>query len=195
MGNNLRLRGGGDSGKAVSGAELGWKFTPRMPPPDPKVMRWFEAWNSTLCAIFYAQLGKADGLEMDEFMLKYNVDPYGENDHPFGESEARMAGFGLGQADMLASRDRLQAGQQSTDAQLDAQHAWHIEHGGHGGPPMSTHVASAQLAQVDEVVQPKRQRNDYTDAQRAADVMPLVFEQGVWFRRSRPATDSIERAK
>ena len=66
-----------------------------MPPPDPKVMRWFEAWNSTLCAIFYAQLGKADGLEMDEFMLKYNVDPFGENDHPYGESETRMAGLVL----------------------------------------------------------------------------------------------------
>ena len=87
-----------------------------MPPPDPKVMRWFEAWNSTLCAIFYAQLGKPDSLEMDEFMLKYNLDPY-------GESDARMEGFGLGQADMLASRNRLEAGEQSTDAQLDAQHA------------------------------------------------------------------------
>ena len=49
-------------------------------------------------------------------------------------------------------------------------------------------------SEVDEVVQPKRQRNDYAVAQRAADVMPLVFEQGVWFRRSKPATDSIEPA-
>ena len=157
-----------------------------MPPPDPKVGRWLEAWNSTLCAIFYAQLGKPDSLEMDEFMLKYNLDPY-------GESDARMEGFGLGQADMLASRNRLEAGQQSTDAQLDAQHAWHVEHGGHGGPPMSTHVASAQVAQIDEVVQPKRQRNDHPVPQRADDAMPLVFEQGVWFRRSKQADDSIAR--
>ena len=129
---------------------------------------------------------------MDESMLKYNVDPYGENDHPYGESEARMAGFGLGQADMLASRNRLEAGQESTNAQLDAQHAWHIEHGGHGGPPMSTHVASAQVAEVDEVVQPKRQRCELPDPQHAADVTPLVFEQGVWFRRSKAAADYIE---
>ena len=101
------------------------------------------------------------------------------------ESEARMAGFGLGQADMIASRNRLEAGQESTNAQLDAQHAWHVEHGGHGGPPMSTHVASAQVAQVDEVVQPKRQRNDHPVPQSVDDAMPLVFEQGVWFRRSK----------
>ena len=134
----LRLRGGGDSSEGVTRADLGWKFTPRMPPPDPKVMRWFQAWNSTLCAIFYAQLGKADGLEMDDFMMKYNIDPYGENDHPYGESDASMAGFGLGQADMLASRNRWEAGQQSTTAQLDAQHSWHVEHGGHGA--RATHV-------------------------------------------------------
>ena len=93
---------------------------------------------------------------------------------------------------MLASRNRLEAGQESTNAQLDAQHAWHIEHGGHGGPPMSTHVASAQVAEVDEVVQPKRQRRELPDPQHAADVTPLVFEQGVWFRRSKAAADYIE---
>jgi hypothetical protein len=54
-------------------------------------------------------------------------------------------------------------------------------------------VVSAQLAQVDEVVQPKRQRNKHPAPQGVADVMPLVFEQGVWFRRSKQATDSIER--
>jgi hypothetical protein len=164
----------------------GRKFTPRMPPPDPKVGRWFEAWNSSLCAIFYAQLGKPDGLEMDEFMIKYDVNPY-------GESNARMEGFGLGQADMLASRNRLEAGQQSTDAQLDAQHAWHMEHGERGGPPMSTHVASAEVAQPhDEVVQSKRQRVDHPEPPREADARPLVFEQGVWFRRSNPAADSLQ---
>ena len=131
--------------------------------------------------------GKPDGLEMDEFMIKYDVNPY-------GEPNARMEGFGLGQADMLASRNRLEAGQQSTNAQLDAQHAWHMEHGARGGPPMSTHVASAEVTQPhDEVVQTKRQRVDHPEPPRAAaDARPLVFEQGVWFRRSNPAADSLE---
>ena len=58
-------------------------------------------------------------------------------------------------------------------AQLRAgrQYAWHIEHGGHGGPPMFPAVASAQLTQVDEVVQPKRQRNDHPVPQGAPDVL------------------------
>ena len=101
-------------------------------------------------------------------MLKHNLDPY-------GESTARMEGFGLGQAGMVASRNRLEAGRQDTNPQLDA----YFEHGGHGGLPIFPAVASAQLAQVDEVVQPKRQRDDHPVPQRADDVMPLVFEQGV----------------
>lgn len=128
----------------------GWKFTPRIPQPDPKVGWWFRAVNSTLYHIFYAQLGQPDDMEMEEFMLKYDLDPY-------GESTARMEGMGLGQAGMLASRNRRAAGQESTDAQMDAQYAFHIDHGGHGGPAMLPAVASAQLAEVEEVVQPKRQ--------------------------------------
>ena len=57
---------------------------------------------------------------------------------------------------------------------------------------MSTHVASAQVAEVDEVVQPKRQRSELPDPQHAANVTPLVFEQGVWFRRSKASADYIE---
>ena len=169
-------------------ADLGRKFTPRMPPPDPKVLWWFQAWNSSLCAIFYAQLGKPDGLELDEFMFKYNIDPYGANAHPCSESDGAMAGFGLSQADMLASRARLEVGQESTDAQLDAQHAWHMEHGEHGGPPVSTHVASAQLVQLDEVVPPKRQRHAVPDQQGE------LSSQGVWFRRSWVSSDDFDHA-
>ena len=127
----------------------------------------------------YAQLGKADGLEMDEFMLKYNIDPYGANAHPCGESDATMAGFGLSQADMLASRNRLEVGQESTDACTVGRSA-RVAHGAWWAwrrPPMSTHVASAQLAQVDEVVQPKRQRHAVPDPHGE------LSSQGVWFRR------------
>ena len=68
-----------------------------------------------------------------------------------------------------------------------------MEHGERGGPPTTTHVASAEVAQPhDEVVRSKRQRVDHPEPLRAADARPLVFEQGVWFRRSNPAADSLE---
>ena len=84
---------------------------------------------------------------------------------------ARMERMWLGQADMQASRTRLAARQESTDAQLDAQYAYHIEHGGHGGPAMHPAVASAQMVEVEEVVQPKRQRKNQCVLPGAPDVV------------------------
>ena len=46
-----------------------------------------------LSHMFYAQLGKADGLEMEEFIMKHILDPY-------GESTARM-GRGLVSARLI----------------------------------------------------------------------------------------------
>ena len=53
---------------------------------------------------------------------------------------------------------------------------------------MSTHVASAQLVQVDEVVQPKRQRHAVPDPQGE------LSSQGVWFRRSWVCSDDFDNA-
>ena len=53
---------------------------------------------------------------------------------------------------------------------------------------MFTHVASAQLAELDEVVQPKRQRHAVPDPQGERST------QGVWFRRSRVASDDFDNA-
>ena len=71
--------------------------------------------------------------------------------------------------------------------------AWYMEHGGHGGPPMFPADASAQLTQVDEVVQPQRQRNEHPVPQGAPDVLPLTFEDGVWAQGAKHANHSIER--
>ena len=107
--------------------------------------------NSTLYNMFLAQLGRADDKDMEEFMAKYNLDPY-------GETSARMDGMGLGQSEMLASRERWAAGQESTDAQMDAQYAFHIKHGWHGRPAMLPTVASAPMDVTQEEMQPKRKK-------------------------------------
>ena len=84
----------------------GVKYTPRIRPPDPEVWWWPRAVNSTLYNMFLAQLGRADDKDMEEFMAKYNLDPY-------GETSARRDGMGLGQSEMLASSDLGANGQAS----------------------------------------------------------------------------------
>ena len=166
-------------------------YVPRVPPPDPRLWRWLFAVNHTHYWMFNAQQGGHLSLDIMAYMEKHGLDPYGPTPHPW------MVDLGLGQNEMLRGiQHEAEAIRKQAEALVALEES-------QGAPHTMTTTAPASQREIEPsksrawTVEPKdvvRAPQVAAGSTRAPNVVPLLFEDGVWARRAKHATHGIEPA-